>query len=173
MIYPLWILIFTIGVYDASQHRIPNVLIIGIFAFYSIELISQDDYISDLIDSSGAAVLVFCLALFCHVMGWMAPGDVKLLSAIGFLSGFGDLTTNFFWIGIATTLIGGMYWFVNHLRIHMKPISLTSMFKLLCYSPLSFQNSSQINSSIYKTQDSVMPFAPVVVCGLALAQYFN
>lgn len=169
----LWLVFFIIGVCDARQHRIPNYLVCMVFIFTSAELLIIQHSLSNFSSSILASVLVFVIALLCHLSGWMAPGDVKLLSAVGFCIGFNNLLESFFWIGISTVFIGVMYWMVNYLLVYRKILSLRLVIDFIT-ALINFRYSTRNQSDLNLHQyELVMPFAPVVIIGLALSNYAN
>lgn len=150
-----------VGVYDARQHRIPNFLLGLLMLAGVIQTLVLDQTFDLFVGQIGAMLMVFLLALVCHMAGWMAPGDVKLLAVIGFLTGFGHLADTFFYIGVSAIFIGVMYGMLNYLLLFKESVSVVGVRVYLI--GLRRENS--------RKPELVMPFAPVVVVGVALAQY--
>lgn len=98
----------------------------------------------------------------------MAPGDVKLLAVVGFLVGLPQLQSVGYWIIISSGIVGvfyALYYSIESPRFGDKVKKNANK--------LSVQQEALMlatrNTVMKKT---VMPFAPAVVIGLALHQYF-
>ncbi|MCG6267690.1 prepilin peptidase [Vibrio furnissii] len=162
----IWGLLITVGVYDARQHRIPNVLLGLLMLAGVIQTLLLDQTFDLFVGQIGAMLMVFVLALMCHMAGWMAPGDVKLLAVIGFLTGFGHLADTFFYIGVSAIFIGVMYGMLNYLLLFKESVSVVGV-RVYLMGPIH----SRLRRESSRKPELVMPFAPVVVVGVALAQY--
>lgn len=162
----IWGLLITVGVYDARQHRIPNVLLGLLMLAGVIQTLLLDQTFDLFVGQIGAMLMVFVLALMCHIAGWMAPGDVKLLAVIGFLTGFGHLADTFFYIGVSAIFIGVMYGMLNYLLLFKESVSVVGV-RVYLMQPIH----SRLRRESSRKPELVMPFAPVVVVGVALAQY--
>ncbi|WGY46139.1 prepilin peptidase [Vibrio sp. ABG19] len=167
----LWLLLFIVGINDAKEHRIPNYLLGLIVLLVTLKLTvlkgDVDTFLLHLLSMS----MFFSIALLFHFCGWMAPGDVKLLAIVGFIFGFNDLLNLVFCIGVSSVFIGCMYWVLNKIIIFNKEISIDGFFRaLLCFSAKPYRSFIVCD---LKDNRLVMPFAPVVVCGVALAQYLH
>ncbi|WP_275723773.1 prepilin peptidase [Vibrio furnissii] len=162
----IWGLLITVGVYDARQHRIPNVLLGLLMLAGVIQTLLLDQTFDLFVGQIGAMLMVFVLALMCHMAGWMAPGDVKLLAVIGFLTGFGHLTDTFFYIGVSAIFIGVMYGMLNYLLLFKESVSVVGV-RVYLMGPIH----SRLRRESSRKPELVMPFAPVVVVGVALSQY--
>lgn len=166
----LWFFLFLIGVYDAREHRIPNILLVTIFLSEIFSIFLLDEFLDEeLFYRLLIMLVVFISSLSCYLMGWMAPGDVKLISVVGFVVGADYLVDTIFWIGFFSVFIGLMYWAFNQLESNKQPFSINLFFNNLCQ--LKLRSRSNRLSDVCCL--AVMPFAPVVVCGVALAQYMH
>lgn len=168
-----WFILIMIGVYDARQHRIPNNLLILLFASAVFNLNSESSIIS--VSEHGLSmILMFSAAFLCYWKGWMAPGDVKLLAVVGFIAGTEYLSLTLMCIGISAVVIGLMYGFVNYLQLYGRQLNFRELIGwFICLLPIF--SSQSISSPTSKVRDAqlVMPFAPVIVIGMALSQYLS
>ncbi|MGI2882004.1 prepilin peptidase [Vibrio furnissii] len=167
----IWTMLFVIGVYDARQHRIPNYLLALLMLAGAIQTVLIDQAFGLFVGQIGAMLMVFVLALLCHMAGWMAPGDVKLLAVVGFLTGFVHLADTFFYIGISAIFIGVMYGVLNYLLIHKEVVSIGGIWSQVHLSGPLRTKLNRESLKRPKGSDLVMPLAPVIVVGVALAQY--
>lgn len=163
----LWALLFLIGVYDAREHRIPNVLLCLMLFLGTFDYFLMTDSFSIFFQQLIMMAIIFILSLCFYVVGGMAPGDVKLLAVTGFVLNSDHVISIFFWIGVAAVVIGLMYRSLNKLRLERDS-------RVLKISKIeSIKNYPNLRTSCIAESALVMPFAPVVVCGVALAQYAN
>jgi prepilin peptidase CpaA len=114
--------------------------------------------------ASGAVFFLFSLVFYFIKI--LAPGDVKLLGVVGYWLGWGHFGDVLFWISFSTVVVGCLYLIIYCSK---QDIPLKSL--VLNYSSL-FSLGKANSSSISIGTDLVMPFAPVVVIGLALNSYF-
>jgi prepilin peptidase CpaA len=100
----------------------------------------------------------------------MAPGDVKLLGVVGFWLGWGNLIDATLWIALSSVLIGLLYAIMNRAESGSSIKQLVSKYSMIA----AYGSSSQaaISSGEKIERKLRMPFAPVVVIGLAMYQYF-
>jgi prepilin peptidase CpaA len=166
----IWIVLFAVAVSDAKEHRIPNYLLLVIFAlvFADITLIEQN--FSLLFYSLITGITCFIVALLLYFLGVMAPGDVKLLGVVGFWVGSEHVLGSVYWIAVSSVIVGLFY---AVLRLADSPDQLRTIVNK--YSMLAQFGSS--GTKVLRTPKGMeqhyrMPFAPVVVIGLALYFYF-
>lgn len=167
----VWTMLFVVGVYDARQHRIPNYLLALLILAGSIQTVLVNESYGLFAGQVGAMVMVFFLALLCNLAGWMAPGDVKLLAVVGFLTGFGHLADTFLYIGLSAVFIGVMYGILNYLLQYKSALSAGDIVSKVHLSGPLHAKLSRKSLKRPKGNDLVMPLAPVIVVGVALAQY--
>lgn len=164
----LWALLFLIGVYDAKEHRIPNVLLCLMIFVAALDYFSMADSSSLFFQQITTMAIIFVCSLCFYLVGGMASGDVKLLAVIAFVTSSDHVLAIFFWIAVAAVVIGLMYRSLNRLRLEQR----ASVSKLSKSG--NIRNKPNLRTScIASSALVVMPFAPVVVCGVALAQHAN
>lgn len=166
----------TIGVFDAREHRIPNLLVLSLLLLMVCELAVNYPLLTflDLLKNSSVNFIIcFSVSLVIYLCGGMAAGDVKLISVIGFIIGQGSLIDYLQYTSWACVLIGSMYWMLNNLISSdsseselKRPSSLNYLAPKVV---LDHHSPRTINlySVISKTH---MPFAPILVIGLAMYQ---
>lgn len=159
----IWSLLVTIAVSDARIYRIRNSHLILLFICIFTEKVTSLGFsIQILLDLAGGLVFFFgSLGLFA--LRAMAPGDVKLLGVVGFWLGWGNLWDATMWLSISTVVIGLFY---SLERAASRGDSWNTFW--LRFVPQRFEE----NAESAKSQLIVMPFAPVIVIGLALNSYF-
>lgn len=167
----VWTMLFVVGVYDARQHRIPNYLLALLMLAGSIQIALGSESHSLFVSHVGAMVLVFVLALLCNLAGWMAPGDVKLLAVVGFLTGFGHLADTFLFIGLSAVFIGVMYGVLNYSLQYKSALSAGDILSKVYLFGMLHPKLSRKSLKRSDGKQLVMPLAPVIVVGVALAQY--
>jgi len=167
----IWMVLFTVAVSDAKEHRIPNIglLIILALAFVNKTFSLQD--FSLLFWSFIAGLTCFICALVFYFLKVMAAGDVKLLGVVGFWLGVSHIYQAIFWIAISSVVVGLFY---ALLRLAQAPD--TGKETLNKYSLLALYGVSEAKvGGSYKIEADKrfrMPFAPVVVLGIAVYFYF-
>ncbi|TFH90024.1 prepilin peptidase [Vibrio ouci] len=166
----IWILIFIVAVSDAKEHRIPNYLLLAILVLSTIDKVLYHVDYSILISSFITGITCFIAALLLYFLKVMAPGDVKLLGVVGFWVGSEHILGSVSWIAVSSVVIGLFY---GVLRLAESPEQLRAVFNK--YSML-FQFGAS-GTKVLRTPKKMeehyrMPFAPVVVIGLALYFYF-
>ncbi|NVD05916.1 prepilin peptidase [Vibrio sp. JPW-9-11-11] len=170
MNYLIWLGFIAIAINDAKEHRIPNSFLLVVLSVCLVNVLFQPHPLDGLITAlSGGLALFFC-ALLLHFARVMAPGDVKLLGVVGFWLGWGSLLPASAWIGFASVVVGLLYAALNRV------ITGASIKELLTKYSLMAAYGSQTNALVAGKDASEhklrMPFAPVVVMGLALFHYF-
>lgn len=172
----VWGLLVMIGVFDARDHRIPNYLVIAVFSIAILELlVNYHPLIFFIIirDCFSSMMIFFAISFFIYCCRGMAAGDVKLISVIGFIIGQGSLIDYLQYTSWACVLIGSMYWMLNNLRR-----SDSSESKLKRPSSLNYlapkvvlEHHSPRTINLYSVISTThMPFAPILVIGLAMYQ---
>lgn len=161
----IWSLLVLIAVSDAKSLRIPNKYLIVVLGLSTLDKLYHVEALDNILWSVISASAYFSIALvlfFCRIM---APGDVKLLGVVGYWLGWGSLLDSYYWISIASGVVGIFYLvaFYSEQGVSMKAM-------LTNYATLITLNKQ---SSVTAGTKLVMPFAPVIVIGLALASYFK
>jgi prepilin peptidase CpaA len=166
----VWIVLFAIAVSDAKEHRIPNylLLLVILISFINKAFVIQDyDF---LLWSFVSGITCFIAALCLYFLKVMAPGDVKLLGVIGFWLGSEHILGAVYWIAISSVVIGGFY---ALLRLAESPNQFKSLIsKYSLYAMYGASGSKAITGPKGVSGKYQMPFAPVVVVGVALYFYF-
>ncbi|MFM2588991.1 prepilin peptidase [Vibrio sp. TBV020] len=166
----IWMVLFAVAVSDAKEHKIPNYLLMVIFALVCADIILIDKNFSLLFYSLTTGITCFIVALLLYFLKVMAPGDVKLLGVVGFWVGSEHILGSVYWIAISSVIVGLFY---AVLRLADSPEQLRT--KLNKYSMLAQFGTSgtKVLQAPKKMEEHYrMPFAPVVVIGLALYFYF-
>ncbi|MEF1254164.1 MULTISPECIES: A24 family peptidase [unclassified Vibrio] len=166
----IWIVLFAIAVSDAKEHRIPNsLLLVVLFVSFINKAVVLQDY-NFLLWSSVSGITCFGVALVFYFLKVMAPGDVKLLGVVGFWLGSGHILGAVYWIAVASVVIGLFYAF---LRLAESPNQFKSLLnKYSIYVMYGSSGSKALTSPNGSRGRYQMPFAPVVVVGVALYFYF-
>ncbi|MYM57643.1 prepilin peptidase [Vibrio sp. OCN044] len=167
----IWIVLFAIAVSDAKEHRIPNigVLMVILLALADKVFILQD--LSVVIWSGMVGIACFFVSLGLYFLKVMAPGDVKLLGAIGFWLGPEHITHAVFWIALFSVVIGLFFAFLRMAEAPEKTKELLQKYSLVA---LHNYPTSAVTET-YKSASRApyrMPFAPVIVLGVAAYFYF-
>ncbi|MDW6002357.1 A24 family peptidase [Vibrio mangrovi] len=166
MSFIIWLILFVIAVCDAKEHRIPNKLVVLLVLSGALYQWSFSSGWADWGLDLCAGALLFSIGLGFYFLRFMSPGDVKLLAGVGVYLGWGNLLHGVFWIGVSSVLIGLMY-------LALPPSSVT------WHSEQHHHASSVMGDGVFVHRyglhthgKSFMPFAPVVVVGLALHHHF-
>ncbi|MGR6833174.1 prepilin peptidase [Aliivibrio wodanis] len=164
----IWSILFMVGVKDAEKHRIPNKLLFILIFLIVIEWAVINPSLVILQEKLLGGVVMFAIGLLLFFLKAMAPGDVKLLAVVGFLVGLPQLQSVGYWVIISAGIVGVFYAFYYSIespqfgnRVKKNTNKLTIQQEALMLATR--------NTVMKKT---VMPFAPAVVIGLALHQYF-
>ena len=168
MSFIYWILFSVLAIFDARENRIPNQYLCLLLCAAILEIFLS----SDVTVGMSSAILGGC---FFFGLGWtmylskaMSAGDVKLLAVVGFIVGWGSLTPVFVSICFATVMVGSFYCFQY---LAYKPMLLKQ--SLTRYQLAAYGGLQALKQSGGKSEDKIrMPFAPIVVIGLAWHQYF-
>jgi len=176
----LWLVLLVIGVSDAREHRIPNQLLLALLLITTLGVVlnpAQTDWFEVFSDKATGFVLCFAVGLLLYLMRVMAAGDVKLIAVLGFILGLDPLTNYIFYVCVSIAFIGSMYWALNKL-----PSSLSSFkrlknngdFSLQSLSVSAYLSSEGVKHAVGTKQGlTYMPFAPILIIGLAMHQYFS
>ncbi len=149
-----------VSIKDITENKIPNKLLLMILFINTLLLISNGIFLVEHIIGFGA---MLACSLLLYVLKIMSPGDVKLLSVIGYVVGWGSLLEASFWILMAAGILGVFTALMNISRLGVtNPL-------LVCMDPsLLLKSNLDTSHSIYGNK-LVMPFAPAVTLGLAFS----
>lgn len=178
----LFATLFMLAIYDAREHRIPNrcVLLLIVLSLVMKSISSTGTPIVRELGQDGCVgCLFFGFGFILYLVRAMAPGDVKLLGAIGFFVGWGsDTLTEVYYLALGMAIVGGFYYFYFRAQT-MHPSIASEVKTTVQQNPFLLINI--INQCVgleHKNHDggkmaNRMPFAPVLVIGLMLYQYFG
>ncbi|KGY12569.1 hypothetical protein NM22_10375 [Vibrio tubiashii] len=170
MEYVIWLGLIVVAVTDARENRIPNLYLLLILIVCVIDKSLSMDALPNLMWSTIAGACFFLTALILHLLRVMAPGDVKLLGVVGFWLGWGHLLEVTFWIAVASVGIGFFYALMNRAQSGGSLKQMVSKYSMIAaYGSGSYARMLSTKNIEGKLR---MPFAPVVVIGLAMYQYF-
>lgn len=179
----VWIILLIIGVSDAKAHRIPNKLLVLLLLSLCLSTLTQthsEALWPVFVDKCIAFGVTFVFGIALYVLRVMAPGDVKFVAVLGFYLGTGELVGYLYYVCLMITFVGPMYWFMNRLqlalmsgtsRAGLRQRSGTSMMGLAISLNMGKQELKRKIST--QTGLAYMPFAPILVIGLALYQYYS
>ncbi|MGR5449469.1 A24 family peptidase [Vibrio sp. PNB22_3_1] len=177
----VWSVLIAIGVSDAKAHRIPNQLLLVLLGslFVSCMVSAPNELVFQvLLDKGTSFVICFLVSLALYLMRLMAPGDVKLIAVLGFWLGTDQLTDYLFYVCLMIVLIGPMYWALNRLerakQIHISAEQMgSSDYSLAGMAVQMEMGKQQLKHTVSTGQGlTYMPFAPILIMGLALQQYY-
>lgn len=178
----IWVVLVIIGVSDAKTYRIPNKLLILLFALIciSIPITTLPELIfSEVVNKVSAFVIAFVIGFASYLLRVMAPGDVKLVAVIGLFLGTRNLASYLFYVCLVTAFIGTMYWCLN--RLYSLPISKVNLSgkgqavqdRITSLVEATHISKQGLEQKLFSNQGlTYMPFAPILVIGLALQQYY-
>ncbi|WP_010449991.1 A24 family peptidase [Vibrio rotiferianus] len=154
----VWGLLIAIGVSDAQRHRIPNKYVLVLFLVVVASLISTPS--TDWLDHVKGGVVTFFICFGLFMVRAMAGGDVKLLAVIGVWLGLSRIGDAMMWVILAGGIVGLFYAALN---IASSDKSLSHQVRGYCLRKVTpgFRHESHL----------VIPFAPVIVIGLAYYSY--
>ena len=164
----IWSMLFMIGIKDAEKHRIPNKLLLILIFLVIIEWAAINPSLAVLQEKALGGILMFTIGLLLFFLKAMAPGDVKLLAVVGFLVGLSQLQSVSYWIIISAGIVGVFYAFyysIESPRFGNRSKKNTNKLTIQ-------QEALMLATRNTVMKKTVMPFAPAVVIGLALHQYF-
>lgn len=178
----IWTVLLPIGVSDAKAHRIPNQLLLMLLAVILVSCIvtvPNELLLLTLLDKSGAFAICFFVSLGLYLLRVMAPGDVKFIAVLGFWLGTESLTSYLFYVCLMTAFVGSMYWALNQLeKAKQMHTSTEAQINAGRYSIAGMAVQMEIGKQKLKQTVSMgqgltyMPFAPILIMGLALQQYY-
>jgi len=168
--YLIWLGFIAIAVSDAREHRIPNTYLLIVLALCLLNILLKPDVSSSLITALAGGAVLFFASLALHLVRVMAPGDVKLLGVVGFWLGWGNLMAASAWIACASVVVGLFYATLNRIRTGASIKDLITKYSLL--AAYGSQTNAIVAGKGALEHKLRMPFAPVVVIGLALFYYF-
>ncbi|NAW59250.1 MULTISPECIES: A24 family peptidase [unclassified Vibrio] len=155
--YVFWSVLLVIGVSDAQKHRIPNKLVLTLLLVVIVSIAA--DPAGPLLDHLSGFFIAFTVCLLLYITRVMAAGDVKLLAVVGLWVGVSQLADTAIWIVLAGGMVGVFY-----LALFLAESRGTLYQNVVGYVYQKATPGSQ------KTR-LVIPFAPVIVIGLALQSY--
>lgn len=168
--YLIWLGFVAIAVSDAREHRIPNSYLLVVLALCLINVFLQLDAWHSLVTALAGGAALFFSSLALHLLRVMAPGDVKLLGVVGFWLGWGQLMAVSAWIAFASVVVGLFYAALNRIRTGASIKELMTKYSLLV--AYGSQTNTIVSGKGGFENKLRMPFAPVVVIGMALFYYF-
>ncbi|WP_425666421.1 A24 family peptidase [Vibrio tubiashii] len=166
----VWVVLFAVAVSDAKEHRIPNTFLLTIIAIVFINNAFVVGDFSLLAWSLFSSITCFICALILYLLKVMAPGDVKLMGVVGFWLGSEHTLNAVFWIAVSSVMIGLLYALQRmaqspeQTKVLIKKYSIFALYGVSSTKALGEKRSMEEH---YR-----MPFAPVVVVGVAMSQYF-
>lgn len=158
----IWLILLVIGVFDARENKIPNVLVL-LLLFTSI-LNSTSYFNGDGLFATRALafVVMFAVWLPLYILRVAAAGDVKLAAVVGYIVGWQSLLSYCLYFTFCCFFIGLMYQLMEKAT---KDVAFTG-YKPLMVS-LAFKDMSPLQS-----HSTRMPLAPVMIIALAMQSYF-
>lgn len=162
--WSLWVLI---GTFDARENRIPNQLVLLLIIASLTQHWAQTHDLGNVLAAAGCGAVVFAGALVLHLLKMMAPGDVKLMAAFGCFVGWVSIGSALYWVCVATVIVGCFYWVQKQVFNLTQQQSDVSLAQHVIGSAVVSASLKGLNK-----KKALMPFAPVVVIGLALHNYF-
>ena len=155
-----WGLLLAIGVSDAQRHRIPNQMVVALLMVTLLHIVVFEQ--STWLDHLAAGLISFSVCLGLYVLRIMAGGDVKLLFVIGLWLGVDQLAGGLIAIILAGGVVGCFY-----LMLHLAQSSVSFLHNTRGYY------LEKASFGLRKQTKLVIPFAPVVVIGLASFYYIQ
>ncbi|MGR5318760.1 prepilin peptidase [Vibrio sp. DNB22_19_1] len=176
-----WIVLSIIGVSDAKAHRIPNqlaLLLLVVILVSCIITVPSELFLPTLLNKSASLIICFFASLGLYLLRVMAPGDVKLIAVLGCWLGTAQLTDYLFYVCLMTVFVGPMYWALNRLekakQVHISAEPMGSSHYSLAGMAVQMEMGKQQLKHTVSTGKGLtyMPFAPILIMGLALQQYY-
>ncbi|MGF1752807.1 A24 family peptidase [Vibrio makurazakiensis] len=163
----IWSILLVIAVYDSRDNRIPNIWLLPLIILSAAYHFQMNGLTASL-SALGSGVIFFGLGLLLYFLKAMAPGDVKLLGAVGVFCGWGNLLASAYWITVGAGIVASFYLL---LFLATKPDE--SKLVINEYSQSFLYGHNQVKANRLNNSNKLrMPFAPAVVIGLALFSYF-
>ncbi len=178
----VWVVLIIIGVFDAREYRIPNIFVLFLLLlcvyFSVVNSINLNDF-SSLEQGALGFVCALATTLPMHLIKVMAAGDVKLVAVLGFAVGYGNLSSFFEFTVYSSLFIGVMYLLLNNVEnFRLDTVSEKEGVKSI-RTPFGFYYGLLErlyfikHNFAHKKNISYMPFAPILVVGLAMYEYFE
>lgn len=172
----VWSILFLIGVSDAREHRIPNIMVLALFGvsvFQCLTLASTDAQSLSLVNHAFGFILTLIAGLLLYILRVVAAGDVKLMVVLGLLAGANGLIDYIYFVGISVVVIGPMYWLLNRLQQHTLILKSDHRATVFSASIALYDYGQRLRHSVMLNQNlTYMPFAPILVIAFAMHQYF-
>ncbi|SHO55467.1 A24 family peptidase [Vibrio quintilis] len=169
MVFIIWSVLFLIAVVDAREHRIPNKFVVILFVACALYQWQSTWNLTSLMYELSAGLFLFALGLVVHILRAMSAGDVKLLAGVGVYLGWEGMSQGIFWMAVSSVVVGLMYLSLPRvLQSH-------SSFENAVYLPRPVKQNNVPGTRLSGATGGrlQMPFAPIVVIGLALHSYFG
>lgn len=154
----IWSLLIAIGVSDAQKHRIPNIAVLLLLVAVTANVLYSPSV--SLLDHAYGGLVAFAVCFVLYLIKAMAGGDVKLLAVIGAWLGLSNLWEASIGIILAGGIVGIFYLM---LHIASTSVALTHQVKGYCIE--------KVTPGFRSNKPLVIPFAPVIVIGLAYFSY--
>ncbi|WP_394240361.1 prepilin peptidase [Vibrio astriarenae] len=167
---PIWILLIITATHDAREHRIPNFLLALIISVECFYIFKGDPSFWLFLSALAAGAILFSCGFLIFLAKGMAPGDVKLLFCVGFVTGVGGITQVLIGIGMSCLLMGILYYFAHNPGVLSKRTVLFAPEHAGALIRGVVSQSKGIDTS--NSRETKIPFAPIVVIGLAITSYF-
>jgi prepilin peptidase CpaA len=150
------------AVYDVSSHRIPNFLTLPAIVFGLVLHLMLGGW-RQLLSAAAAGLLCGLIFLLFYLVGGMGAGDVKLITALGCISGLSLVGPLLFW----TSLSGGVMALAFAMRRRRLKETVHNVISLVAHH--STQGVSQHPSLNLANPYSLrMPYALAIGTGSAL-----
>ncbi|MGF1799357.1 prepilin peptidase [Vibrio gigantis] len=168
-----WVLLIVVSVFDVTENRIPNKVLILFILLYFISTINNGFTWDSLASSLLGASVFFFSGLVLYFLRAMSAGDVKFLGVIGLYVGWGNLLDTSYYILIAAGVIAVFYLLYN--RANSESLTVRGYFeeKIMLVSGMSVSTRNLSTAHSRYSNKVTMPFAPSVVIGLAMYSYFT
>ncbi|WP_459680714.1 A24 family peptidase [Vibrio comitans] len=162
-----WCLLILISISDIKNHKIPNLLLLLLFAFQILQIVNLG---YSFLGFLAGGLVMFVASFILYMLRVMSPGDVKLLGVVGFCVGFDNILGSTIWIILSSGLVGITFMAYNFSFLGISnPLLLMTELKLFVRT-----NTQDRHLNPWRYGEKLtMPFAPSVTIGLALFYYFN
>ncbi|CAH0533928.1 hypothetical protein VST7929_01805 [Vibrio stylophorae] len=157
-------ILLIIALYDLQSNRIPNLWVLALCMSGAVHWFAMDASLQQWGLALAGGVAMFLSALFLYSVKAMAPGDVKLLGALGFVFGWGNLIALCLYIALGGGLVALCF-----LLFHHSEHPITAARQYLRYRFLSLGQ----HKSLVIAPSLSMPFAPCVLIGVVLFNYLG
>ncbi|MFY2160983.1 A24 family peptidase [Vibrio alginolyticus] len=154
----IWSLLIAIGVSDAQKHRIPNKAVLMLLVAVTANVIYNPATTG--LDHLYGGLVAFAVCFALYLFKVMAGGDVKLLAVIGAWLGLSNLGEASIGIILAGGIVGIFYLM---LHVSSTSVALSHQIKGYCLE--------KVTPGCRSSKPLVIPFAPIIVIGLAYFSY--